>query len=46
MTVSWHVDEIKISHKDPKVVDDFNQWVKTTYDSIGEVKTTRGKAWE
>jgi hypothetical protein len=43
MTVSWHVDDLKISHKDPKVVDDFIQWVKTTYGSIGEVKTTRGK---
>ena len=30
MTVSWHVDDLKISHKDPKVVDDFIQWVKTT----------------
>ena len=43
MTVSWHVDDLKVSHKEPKVIDDFLQWVKKTYGNIGEVKTTRGK---
>eukprot|EP00977_Amphora_coffeiformis_P023672 scaffold13930_cov161-Amphora_coffeaeformis.AAC.1 len=43
MTVSWHVDDLKVSHIDPKQVDTFIQWVKDTYGAIGEVKTTRGK---
>jgi hypothetical protein len=43
MTVSWHVDDLKVSHKDPTVVDSFLNWIKRTYGSIGEVKTTRGK---
>eukprot|EP00977_Amphora_coffeiformis_P004081 scaffold820_cov158-Amphora_coffeaeformis.AAC.1 len=43
MTVSWHVDDLKVSHIDSKQVDTFLQWVKDTYGAIGEVKTTRGK---
>jgi len=43
MTVSWHVDDLKASHKDGKQIDAFLKWVKQTYGSIGEVKATRGK---
>jgi hypothetical protein len=43
LTVSWHVDDLKASHKDPKVIDGFLEWIKQTYGSIGEVKVTRGK---
>ena len=43
MTVSWHVDDLKVSHKDSAKVNLFLQWVKDTYGSIGEVKVTRGK---
>ena len=43
MTVGWHVDDLKVSHKDSTVVDQFLQWVDDTYGSIGEVKVTRGK---
>jgi hypothetical protein len=43
LTVSWHVDDLKASHKDPKIIDEFIQWIKQTYGSIGEVKVTRGK---
>jgi hypothetical protein len=46
MTVSWHVDDLKVSHASPKVIDDFLQWVTKTYGAIGEVKTTRGKIHE
>jgi hypothetical protein len=46
LTVSWHVDDLKVSHHQTKVVDDFINWVKKTYGSIGEVKTTRGKVHE
>jgi hypothetical protein len=43
MPVSWHLYDLKISHMDTKVVDEFLQWVTETYGSIGEVKTTHGK---
>ena len=46
MTASWHVDDVKCSHVDPKQVDGFIQWVKDKYGAIGEVKTTRGKIHE
>ena len=43
-TVTWHVDDLKSSHVDPKVNDTFLQWLKKKYadDNIGEVKVTRG----
>lgn len=43
LTVSWHVDDLKISHATKEVVDDFLEWVKATYGAIGEVKVSRGK---
>jgi hypothetical protein len=43
MTVSWHVDDLKVSHKESKNVTDFLKWVTETYRQYGEVKTTRGK---
>jgi hypothetical protein len=44
-TVTWHVDDLKSSHVDPKVNDEFLQWLKEKYanDDIGEVKAVRGK---
>ena len=44
-TITWHVDDLKSSHVDPKVNDDFLKWLKLTYasDNIGELKATRGK---
>ncbi len=43
-TVTWHVDDLKSSHVDPKVNDTFLEWLKKKYadDNIGEVKATRG----
>jgi hypothetical protein len=46
LTVSWHVDDLKSSHVDPKANDEFIDWVKETYGKIGEVKVTRGKIHE
>ena len=43
MTVSWHVDDVKVSHVEHEVVTGFLEWTKITYGSIGEVKITRGK---
>lgn len=43
-TVTWHVDNLKSSHADPKVNDEFLEWLKKIYaaDNIGEVKVVRG----
>jgi hypothetical protein len=44
-TVTWHVDDLKSSHVDPKVNDDFAKWCEATYgsDDLGHVKVVRGK---
>jgi hypothetical protein len=46
MAVSWHVDNLKISHIDPYEGTKFIEWIKEKYGSIGEVKATRGKIHE
>jgi hypothetical protein len=43
MTVSWHVDDLKVSHVSKEVVKEFIEWIKTTYGSIGEVKVNESK---
>jgi Reverse transcriptase (RNA-dependent DNA polymerase) len=43
LTVSWHVDDLKISHRDAKVVSYFVEWIKQMYGKISEVKVKRGK---
>jgi hypothetical protein len=42
-TVLFHVDDLKSSHVDPKVNDDFLAWLNSKYGHYGEVKATRGK---
>jgi hypothetical protein len=42
-TVLFHVDDLKSSHVDPKVNDDFLDWLNSKYGNYGEVKATRGK---
>ena len=44
-TITWHVDNLKSSHVDPKVNDKFLSWLKTKYASnkIGEIKAIRGQ---
>ena len=44
-TVVWHVDDLKVSHRDPKVIDKFIKWVSHKYGDkeIGEVKAKRGR---
>ena len=39
-TVVWHVDDLKLSHEDPKVVDKEVEWLETIY---GPMVGTRGK---
>jgi hypothetical protein len=46
LTVSWHVDDLKASHKKSSVIDEFLKWIVRTYGKIGRVKITRGKTHE
>jgi hypothetical protein len=38
MTVSWHVDDFKASHKDIKELRGFASWVQEKYGTLSEVK--------
>jgi len=42
--VTWHVDDLKSSHVDSKVNDEFLNWLKRKYaaDEVGKVKAVRG----
>ncbi|KAL7570585.1 hypothetical protein ACA910_017636 [Epithemia clementina (nom. ined.)] len=44
-TVTWHVDDLKSSHVDSKVNDEFANWLETKYGDpkVGKVKAERGK---
>ena len=39
-TILWYVDDLKISHKEKKVVDEILAWLESVY---GEIRTTKGK---
>ena len=41
-TVRFHVDDLMCSHMDPRVNDDFEEWLNHMYGSHGKVTTTRG----
>ena len=43
LTLTWHVDDVKVSHVEKKVVDDFIDWVQEKYGQITPVKPSRGK---
>jgi hypothetical protein len=42
-TIVWHVDDLKISHKDSKVVDTVIEKLNTEYGQIGNMTIRRGK---
>ena len=44
-TCVWHVDDIKLSHKDPNEVTKMIRWFKSEFedDGIGKVRVSRGK---
>ena len=49
LTIVWHVDDVKASHMEPKVLDHFVKWVAKTYDEVnvsasggGKMKVSRG----
>jgi len=46
MKVSWHLDDLKVSHVNSKEIDHFLKWIQETYGSIAEVKPTCGKIHE
>jgi hypothetical protein len=43
-TIVWHVEDVKSSHVDPTVNDEFYNWTESQYgsDEIGHVTVTRG----
>jgi hypothetical protein len=41
-TVRFHVDDLMCSHMDPKVNDEFEEWLNHMYGSHGKVTATRG----
>jgi len=42
-TIRFHVDDVMSSHVDPKVNDEFLDWLNRKYGKYGAVKATRGK---
>jgi hypothetical protein len=42
-TALWHVDDFKISHEDPKVVDSVLGLLETRYGKEAPLTVTRGK---
>jgi hypothetical protein len=44
-TITWHVDDLKSSHVDPRVNDEFLLWLEKMYGDpkLAPVKATRGK---
>jgi hypothetical protein len=41
-TISWHVDDLKSSHVDSKVNDEFHEWLRKEYGQVKEITSTRG----
>ena len=47
LTIGFHVDDCKLSHRDPKVLDETIEWLRQDYESIfkdgsGKMKVSRG----
>ena len=43
LTITWHVDDLKVSHVDSKVVDGFIEWCCKIYEDVTKIKPSRGK---
>ena len=43
MTITWHVDDLKVSHVDKKAVDDFIDWICKECEDVTKVKPSHGK---
>jgi len=46
INVSWHVNDLNVSHVNPKEIYHFLKWVQETYGSNAEVKSTCVKIHE
>ena len=42
-TIQFHVDDVMSSHINPKVNDNFDEWLQAKYGEHGKVKAHRGK---
>ena len=42
-TVTWHIDDLKISHEDPAVVESFLTDLQAEFGSLGDISVSRGK---
>jgi hypothetical protein len=43
MTICWHVDDLLLGHKDPRVVSEFLSWLASRYDTADKkITVTRG----
>jgi len=42
-TIVWHVDDLKISHKDSTVINEIISSLKSKYGKVGEMTVRRGK---
>ena len=40
-TITWHVDDLKLSHVDKKVIDEMIKWIKGLY--IQDMRISRGE---
>jgi hypothetical protein len=45
-TIIFHMDDLKSSHKDARINDQFDKWLQTKYGEHGKVTTHRGKIHE
>ena len=43
LTVTWHIDDLKISHVDQAVVDQFVDDLKAEFGQLGEISVSEGK---
>ena len=43
LTIVWHVDDLKLSHKDSMVIDEIIVSLKAEYGKVGEMTIRRGK---
>ena len=43
LTVTWHIDDLKISHVDQAVVDQFVNDLKAEFGQLGEISVSEGK---
>ena len=43
LTITWHVDDVKVSSEDKKAVDEFIQLIRDEYENYTKVNPSRGK---